>query len=148
MSKKFDRDAARKKVFRDSIGGRRNTLGLFGYTPFSPGDDSYYNKSFRKFHFLILPDKVSSQKRRQQRSNHQATPMPPRRPPPRLIFSIHGDSSRQLCIHRKTPHWQSPTKEVFKTKAEKHTWRREIQAIWHHPQQDQVIPLITSILTL
>jgi len=44
MSRKFNRAAARKKVFNASLGGRRNVLGLFGYTPYSVGDDSYYNK--------------------------------------------------------------------------------------------------------
>jgi len=49
MGKKFDRKAKRDQIFKKSLGGRRNTLGLFGYTPHSVGDDSLYGKRFRKY---------------------------------------------------------------------------------------------------
>ena len=44
----------RKQIFRKSIGGTRNSQGLFGYTPFSVGDDSYYKKTTRYFNVVFI----------------------------------------------------------------------------------------------
>ena len=51
---RFNRQAERKKVFKKSLGMRRNSLGLFGYTPHSPGDDSLFRKRIRKLFYIII----------------------------------------------------------------------------------------------
>ena len=42
MSQRFKREEMRKKIYKASKGGVKNTLGLFRYTPYSVGDDSLY----------------------------------------------------------------------------------------------------------
>lgn len=52
MSKKFNREKARKEIFKKSLRGKNKTLGLFNYTPYSVGDDSLFRNRIRYFNDL------------------------------------------------------------------------------------------------